>query len=164
MPAHDKTPQEPLIRLTAPWAEIRVIPSDALRSIKQILADNGRYRNLDPLLGRSKSRPRTLPTTGRRQGLVAVVKQVTLVRWILQHFAEAGDRPHRLASRASNAILIQTSADPSHRVATGHEVIEDALYYRCFYRIDIQMARAGRTSGDASVSIRHQAIVSGGAI
>jgi hypothetical protein len=158
MPAHNQTPQEPLIRLTPSWAEVRVITSDALCSVKQVLADNGWYWDLDPFLWRSEGRPSTLPTTGWRQGLVAVVNQATLVRGIFQHFAEAGDRPHRLAGRAGDAILIQTSADTPHRVAAGHKVIENALHHHCFCRIDLQVAGAGRTSGDAPVTIRHQAM------
>jgi hypothetical protein len=158
MPAHDQTPQEPLIRLTPSWAEVRVITRDALCSVKQILIENGWYWDLDPFLWRSEGRPRALSTTSRRQGLVAVVEEATFVRRIFQHFAEASDGPHWLAGRAGDAILIQTSADTPHGVATGHKVIEDALHHRCFCRIDLQVAGASRTPGDTPVTIRHQAM------
>src|SRR5207244_9346356 len=80
------------------------------------------------------------------------------VRRILQHFAETGDRPHRLTSRAGNAILIETSADAPHRVAAGHEIVEDPAHRHRFRFIDLQMTGTGRTSRNATVAEGNQAV------
>ncbi len=62
MAAHYQPPQEPLVRLTSPWTEVGVITSDALRSLKEIFADDGRHRDLNPLLGGSKLETGALAT------------------------------------------------------------------------------------------------------
>jgi hypothetical protein len=64
MAAHDQTPQKPLVRATPPWTEVRVITSDALRSLKQFLGDNGWHWDLDPFLARSKLEPSALAASG----------------------------------------------------------------------------------------------------
>jgi hypothetical protein len=71
-------------------------------------------------------------------------------------FAEARDRPDRVASRARNTILVETAADAPHRVTTGHEIIKDAAYHHRFGFIDLQMGWTSRTSGDAAKPMRHE--------
>jgi hypothetical protein len=68
-----------------------MIAGHPLRSVKEIVTDDGRHRNLDPLLGRTEPGEQAFPTGRRRQKLVAVIKCASLVRWIFQHLAEAGD-------------------------------------------------------------------------
>ena len=133
-----------------------MITSDPLCSLKRIVTDDGRHRDLDPLLRRSKLESRTLATGGRWQGLVSVVQRASFIRRILQHLAEAGDGPHRFTGRAGNTILIEAAADAPHRVAAGHEIIEDAAHHHGFWFIDRQVAGTGRTSWDPSVAIGNQ--------
>ena len=93
MPAHHQTPQQPLIRLSSPWAEVGVITSDALRSVEEVVADDGWHRDLLEGLGDQQSiafASITLGTIaynrGDSQRAQALLKQSLIV------FSELGDR------------------------------------------------------------------------
>jgi hypothetical protein len=74
MAAHHQPPQEPLIRLSPPRAEVGVIASDALCSFKKILAEYGWHWDLDPFFARSKLETSAFAASCRRKSLVTVVR------------------------------------------------------------------------------------------
>jgi hypothetical protein len=120
-----------------------VVAGDALRSLEELLAEDGGYRNLDPFLGRPALVPCALAAAPRGHGLVSVVEGLSLVGRVPQHLA---DLPGLTAGWAGDSLLVEEPADASDGVATGHEVVEDTANDNRLRFIDLQVAGARRPS------------------
>jgi hypothetical protein len=77
-PAPDQPSQQPAFGSGVAWAEGRVIPTHQLRSLEDLLADDGWDWDRDPFVPGAQPVPgRMLAATGRRQGLHMVEERPT---------------------------------------------------------------------------------------
>ncbi len=152
-PAFDQAAQQPGPGLGAARVPLAVVGADLAGGLEDLLADQGRAADRDPLVAGPGHLPGAVPWPAVRDSLGAVVVDAADVSLAAQDPVQGGGAPHGAAAGWRRDLVgVELTADLADGGA-GRTLGEDPSHHRGLGLVDLQVCRAAGAAGDAPVAV-----------